>query len=107
MKLAEQPGWHMRDGIVVHVARNAKAFRSPKPRYDPEVYSLRSSFCRFDKADGTVEWRKLEDQVRYESLPYSYGAIGQAADVLVSFFQMPSHPQKKDISTEESMIGHG
>ena len=106
-KLAERPGWHMRDGIVVHVAKNANAFRSPKPRHDPAVYSLRSSYCRFDKADGTTEWRKLEDAVSYADLPYSYGSIGQSADVLVSFFQTPSHFHKRKESTEECSIVHG
>ena len=107
VKLAEQPGWHLRDGIVVHVAKNAKAFRSPKPRHDPAVYSLRSSYCRFDKSDGTTEWRKLEDAVSYADLPYSYGAIGQTADVLVSFFQTPSHFQRKHMSTEKGIECHG
>ena len=63
--------------------------------------------ARFDKSDGTIEWRKLEDAVSYADLPYSYGAIGQTADVLVSFFQAPSHFQRKHISTEKGIECHG
>ena len=63
--LSESPGWHNKDGVVVHVARNARAFRTPKPRYDPEEFSLRSSYGRFDLKDGSAEWRQLEQNVSY------------------------------------------
>ena len=99
MLLSEQPGWHLKDDIVVHVARNdAKTFRSCKPRYDPKEHSLRSSYGRFDKTDGTTEWKQLEHRVSFEDLPCSYGTIEQSCDVLVTFFQMSqmtSHVQKK------------
>jgi hypothetical protein len=110
MWLSERPGWHLKDNIVVHVARNAKTFRSCKPRYDPKEYSLRSSYGRFDKTDGTTEWRRLEHRVSFEDLPYSYGAMGETCDVLITFFQMPqttSHDQKKKVSPEEAIACHG
>ena len=109
-KLAETPGWHFQDGIVIHVARNAKAFRSPKARYDPKEFSLRSSYGRFDRANGCSEWRVLEENVDFLNLQASStGLIGQHADVLVTFFQKPtespSHANKRIGSTEDEQIG--
>eukprot|EP00435_Cladocopium_sp_Y103_P052715 s994_g16.t1 len=106
--LSESPGWHLTDGVVVHVARNARAFRTPKPRHDPDEYSIRSSYGRFDLKDGRSEWRQLECNVSYVDLPYSCsGLIGQTASVLVTFFRMPSHFNKRNGSTVEDGISHG
>ncbi|CAJ1366499.1 unnamed protein product [Effrenium voratum] len=33
--LSEQPGWHHQDGVGIHVARYAKSYRLPKPRFNP------------------------------------------------------------------------
>ena len=108
MILSESPGWHMQDNVVVHVAKNAKAFRTPKPRHDPKEFSLRSSYGRFDLKNGSAEWRQLERDVLYEDLPYSCtGQIGQTASVLVTFFRMQSHFNKRDESTEKSEAFHG
>ena len=106
--LSESPGWHLTDGVVVHVARNARAFRTPKPRHDPDEYSIRSSYGRFDLKDGRSEWRQLECNVSYGDLPYSCsGLIGQTASVLVTFFRMPSHFNKRNGSTVEDGMSHG
>ena len=97
--LSESPGWHHKDGVVAHVARNARAFRTPKPRYDLEEFSLRSSYGRFDLKDGSAKWRQLEmleQTVCYGDLPYSCtGLTGQTANVLVTFFRMPSQINKR------------
>ena len=108
VKLADSPGWHREGDVVVHVARNARAFRTPKPRYDPKEYDLRSTFARFDKSDGCVEWRELENLVSYQDGSHSCtGLIGQTANVLITLFQMSSHCNKRWRPAVEDADLHG
>ncbi|CAJ1404860.1 unnamed protein product [Effrenium voratum] len=65
--LSEQPGWHHQDGVGIHVARYAKSYRLPKPRFNPVEYCIRSSFGRFD-CNQRSEWRELERNVDISSL---------------------------------------
>ena len=107
-KLADSPGWHREGDVVAHVARNARAFRTPRPRYDPKEYDLRSTFGRFDRSDGCIEWRELENLVTYQDgSRQGTGLIGQTANVLITFFQMSSHCNKKDRSAVEESALHG
>ena len=107
-KLADSPGWHREGDVVAHVARNARAFRTPRPRYDPKEYDLRSTFGRFDRSDGCIEWRELENLVTYQDgSRQGTGLIGQTANVLITFFQMSSHCNKKDRSAVEDSALHG
>lgn len=107
-KLADSPGWHREGDVVAHVARNARAFRTPRPRYDPKEYDLRSTFGRFDRSDGCIEWRELENLVTYQDgSRLGTGLIGQTANVLITFFQMSSHCNKKDRSAAEDSALHG
>ena len=52
MNLSDVPGWHTQGDIAIHVARDARSFRTPEPRFDPKVYSIRSTYGRFDRSFG-------------------------------------------------------
>ena len=108
--LADQNGWHFRDGIAVHVARNARSFRSPKPRFDEKEFSCRSSYGRFDSPSGHVQWCELEKNVPLDSLSNVQGLLGSTASVLVTFFRRSQHSstsQKEEVSPEKACIGQG
>lgn len=103
MKLGETSGWHFKDGIPVQVARNARSFRLPNPRFDALQYPKRSSYGRFDFNDGRCEWRKLEDHVQYDLLQVKQGLIGDEASVLVTFFHGAS-VNKRNVSTVKTCV---
>jgi hypothetical protein len=103
INLSDAPGWHRREGVPIHVALDAKSFRSPEPRFDSEEFDLRSSFGRFDKADGNSEWRELEDNVKYRNLRQgSHGLIGQSCAVLVTFFRSSQTNKEGESAVESS-----
>ena len=106
-RFSEKPGWHEEDSVVIHVARSAKAFRTPKPRYDPKLYDLRSSYGRFDLSNGSTEWRELEKPVSYMDLPRRTGMIGQVAACLVTFFRQSSQINKRIGLAVEDCLSHG
>ena len=88
--------WHVKDGIAIHVARNAKSYRTPFPRFEAVQYPERSSYGRFDFPSGHCEWRKLEERTEYMKLPNPNGMIGCTVPILVTFFQDGIiNPQKK------------
>ena len=95
MRLSEQPGWHLKNGIAIHVCRNARSYRNPGPRIDAHDFPYRSTYGRFDTADQS-EWRTLERKA-----PYAVGSnpmlIGDTANVLITIF----HPQACLKSTKE------
>ena len=68
LNLSDSPGWHQREGIPIHVAKGARSFRSPEPRFDSEEFDIRSSYGRLDFPDGRSEWRELEKNVKYSHL---------------------------------------
>ena len=95
IKLSEMPGWHLREGLVIHVCRSAKSFRTPEPRFKAKGFPIRSSFGRFDSTIQS-EWRMLESDHRYAGK----GMIGDCADVLITIFSQdtgaPSLIHKED-----------
>ena len=93
LSLGDSTGWHQKDGVVMQVARNARSYRTPRPRFLPSDYPLRSSFARFDSETGSA-WRRLESEVEYENLTNPQGMIGDTAAILISCFHAKS--QKKD-----------
>lgn len=101
LKLGELSGWHIKDGVPIQVARNARSYRLPMPRFDPLAYPSRSTFRRFDHADGRSEWRRLEDHVQYGDLPLRQGLIGDQAAVLVTFFHAATVNKERE-SAEKS-----
>ena len=85
LKLGDETGWYEHEGVVTQVARNAKSFQTPRPRFATAEYPLRSSFARFDSTSGGV-WRRLETDVEYEKLANPQGLFGGTAAILVSCF---------------------
>ena len=104
LQLGDISGWHQKDGVVIQVARNARSFRTPRPRFLPADYPLRSSFARFDSPTGST-WRRLETEVEYDRMTNPQGMIGTFATVLISCFHAKSH--KKDESAVKVADGLG
>lgn len=100
LTLSDQLGWHVFDDFGVHVAKNARSFRSPKPRFDPVQFPRRSTYGRFTDGEGKAEWRLLEDKVKMASLRNSQALIGDNADLLITCFLRDIDQQKKLISCE-------
>ena len=98
--LSEQPGWHTFDDFGVHVAKDAKSYKSPKPRFDPVQFPRRSSYGRFTDGEGRAFWRKLEDRVELASLKSFQALLGDRADILISCFLGDSNQQNNRTSCE-------
>jgi hypothetical protein len=59
-EVSESPGWHFSDGVGIHVARSAKSFRSPAPRFSVRDFPYRTSLGEY-RSKGTLHWRVLEE----------------------------------------------
>jgi hypothetical protein len=86
-QLSGSPGWHFRDTLVIHVAKDAKSFRIPTARFKAEDFPLRSTYARFDLKDGRSDWHILEDGVEYQSLQNKQALFGGVACILISIFR--------------------
>ncbi|CAE6915744.1 RE2 [Symbiodinium sp. CCMP2592] len=84
--LATKRGWHRRDGLVIQVAHGAKSYRSPEPRFDAEMYPVRTSYALFHDQQGRGSWRILERDVRYGRFLRS---LDREAAVLITVFKTP------------------
>ena len=89
--LSECTGWHERSGYGVHVARKARSFRTPFPRFEAIDYPHRTRHARLYFKNGHCEWHKLEDQESYMELPNPQALFGTTAAILVTFF----HPKSQ------------
>ena len=96
--LSSSPGWHRRDGIVIHVAKNAKSFRTPSARYSVKDFPVRSTFGRFDSADGRSEWRTLEEGVDVTELNNPHGLLPVTAAVLISVYRSLATKHKNPLN---------
>ena len=98
MKLAEQPGWHLKGERAIHVAKNAKSYRHPEPRFKADEFPLRTSYGRFDD-DEQCEWRLLEKDVPLAKMPRQK-LIGDTPNVLVTLYSKQidpvPEPQRKE-----------
>ena len=102
-RLCERSGWHDEGEVAVHVARHAKSYRTPFPRFDAATFPCRSSFARIDFED-RQEWRKLEDAVRYCELQNPQQMLGgSTADRRITFFQAAMPDATKGRNRCESM----
>ena len=90
LKICEQRGWHFIDNIGIHVAFNAKSFRTPEPRFSTNQFPCRTSFARFNMSSSQCEWRQLEKAVQYGRLANQHALIGCVAPILVTFFHSGS-----------------
>ena len=102
-QLSSSPGWHHREGLVINVAKQAKSLRTPTARFDPKDFPLRTSYGRFDLADGKSEWRILEESVRFEELPKPQALLTCTAAVLISVFR--SLATKEEDSLRNAVLG--
>ena len=90
----------------VHVAKNARSYRTPEPRFNAKKFPLRSSYARFDRSSGHSEWRQLEHMVEFGRLDQKKALIGEIASTLVTFFYPQLDQQRKE-STEDAVIDQG
>ena len=100
--LSDVVGWHNKGAYKVHVAKNAKSFRTPEPRFAAEQYPLRSTFGKFVDSKGHAEWRQLEYEKAYVGLPNRHAAIGSVAANLITIFVPLVLSQEENRSAEES-----
>ena len=103
--LGEKRGWHFQNGIGIQTAYNAKSYRTPEPRFSSSEMPLRSSFGRFQSAEGKCFWHRLESAVQYISLPNQHALIGCVVPILVSMFHsqdiaMPITKDQQKIRTD-------
>lgn len=105
LRLGNQFGWHQKDDMAIQVAKDAKSFRTPSPRFSPSEFPLRSSFGRFDLKSGQAEWRRLENRIEYGQLPNRNALIGAVPNVLVTIFQPKPSSVKKEIESAENAVG--
>ncbi|CAK9001568.1 Ankyrin-3 [Durusdinium trenchii] len=99
--LCRSPGWHQREGFVVHVAFEAKSFRIPDARYGAWRFPLRTTYGRFDLADGRSVWRLLEENVELSQLPKKQDLLERPAGCLITVFKSRI---KKEILGEEACL---
>ena len=95
--LSDRPGWHDKGSYKVHVAKDAKSFRTPEPRFPAAKFPVRSSYGQFIDENGHAEWKCLEDEVSYVGLPNRHEAIGDMASILITIF-VPWVPHQKENS---------
>lgn len=86
----------------MHVANNAKSFRVPDARFSVWRFPLRSTYGRFDLADGRSEWRELESRQDLTVLGKKQELLGQEAGCLVSVFE--SRIKKEGECTEDAVF---
>ena len=86
-KLEVKVGWHMLDGRPVQVARDARAHRTPEPRYASAKFPFRSVYGLFELADQSTTWRRLDNRCPYLDLPNQHLALGGLAKLLVTIFE--------------------
>ena len=84
-RLSESPGWHYVQGIGIHVAHNAKSFRSPAPRFALREFPLRTTVGEFKQKIGSV-WRFLEEKTDLRDLSNPQEQFESRAGRLVTFF---------------------
>jgi hypothetical protein len=93
LKLSDCTGWHDHGDVGINVARNAKSFRVPFPRFEVALYPFRSTYARFDFANGHCEWRRLENHIDFMQLANPQKLFGQKAAILVTMFHRCDDPQ--------------
>ena len=84
-RLSESPGWHYVQGIGIHVAHNAKSFRSPAPRFAIREYPYRTTVGEFKQRIGST-WRFLEEKTDLRDLSNPQEQFAERAGRLVTFF---------------------
>ena len=99
--LSELVGWHNKGAYKVHVAKNARSYRTPEPRFEASKYPHRSAFGKFVDPNGHAEWRQLEDRKAYVGLPNRHEALGSVANTLITVFMPWVLQQQENIPAEK------
>ncbi len=69
------------------MARDAKVFRSPEPRYSGAAYPWRSKFGQFRLKDDSAVWQRLEKRIAYLDLKNQHAGPPISAALLISIFE--------------------
>ena len=85
-KLSETCGWSRVGAHVFQVARDAKAFRTPEPRFSSGAFPLRSTFGQFLLKCGKSCWQRLEAKTPYLELKNQHASLPAPVQTLVSMF---------------------
>eukprot|EP00439_Symbiodinium_sp_Y106_P030299 s2423_g3.t1 len=93
LKLSKLKGWHTQNGLSINVAKGARSYRTPEPRFSSDSLPLRTSFGCFACKD-QLEWRVLERGTKYGALPNQHALFGHA-EVLITIFHAKAAYQKE------------
>ena len=85
LKLQNSRGWHLRGGVGINVAKCARSYRTPEPRFSTEQFPLRTSFACFSIGDQFF-WRVLDRSSKYSSLANQHALFDRMAETLVTVF---------------------
>ena len=91
LKLSKLKGWHTQNGLGINVAKGARSYRTPEPRFSSDSLPFRTSFGCFACKD-QLEWRVLERGTKYGALPNQHALFGHA-EVLITIFHAKAVPQ--------------
>ena len=91
LKLSRLKGGHTQNGLGINVAKSARSYRTPEPRFSSDSLPYRSSFGCFVNRE-QLEWRVLERGTKYGALPNQHALFGHA-DALVTIFHAEAVPQ--------------
>ena len=83
---ALSPGWHFSQGVGVQVARLAKSFRGPSPRFALRDFPLRTTVGEF-VVQGRPIWQILEERVDMRDMASLQEILPVPAATLVSFYE--------------------
>lgn len=104
--LSSSPGWHSRDGVTIHVTKNARSLRKLNTRYKAKDFPFRTAYARFDGPQtGKSEWRISEESAQL-GCRNDQALIGATAAVLVSVFRSLSTKEKDELRKHEHVKEH-
>ena len=58
--LGNSTGWSQAGESVVQVARDAKSYRTPEPRFSSSAFPIRTTFGQYQLQNGELCWQRLE-----------------------------------------------
>ena len=93
---AEHPGWACLPGRAIQVAKGAKSFRTPEPRFAAAEFPFRTTYGSFRLSNDHIAWRRLESRVEYLSLPNQHRVLPIPALLLVTVFGSPQEGVRSD-----------
>ena len=101
--LSEAVGWHFVNGIGVHVAAQAKSYRTPGPRFSIRDFPYRTTVAEFRGKASLPKWRILEEHVDLRDLAQHQEILHVRANRLVTFFA-PSSKATQNKTNEKAVF---